>query len=185
MLRLCLVTAVRRRGNFSFFLLFQFKKRPITMTLTSQLKTGEAQQASHIDEMVVCVCVCACNPRRPSIRRFQATNGDFYRYLSYGGPSITCVCARALGLMGGGSGRLLDFTNDLLGYIVMICGSVCVKHGKRKNQTNKKRGRANKKKKGHGDFFSPKRKEGKVPKKRGLFYYGSRGKNVKPAARDL
>jgi hypothetical protein len=27
------------------------------MTLTSQLKTGEAQQASHIDEMVVCVCV--------------------------------------------------------------------------------------------------------------------------------
>jgi hypothetical protein len=28
------------------------------MTLTSQLKTGEAQQASHIEEMVVCVCVC-------------------------------------------------------------------------------------------------------------------------------
>jgi hypothetical protein len=55
--------------------------------------------------------------------------------------------------MGGGSGRLLDFTNDLLGYIVMICGSVFVKHGKRKNQTNKKRGRANKKKKGTWGFF--------------------------------
>lgn len=176
MLRLCLVTAVRRRGNFSFFLLFRFKKRPITMTLTSQLKTGEAQQASHIDEMVVCVCVCACNPRRPSIRRFQATNGDFYRYLSYGGPSITCVCARALGLMGGGSGRLLDFTNDLLGYIVMICGSVFVKHGKRKNQTNKKEDEQIKRKRDMGIFFRQKEKRVKYRKKGGSFIMAHGGK---------
>ncbi len=84
-----------------------------------------------------------------------------------------CVCARARTIDGGGSGRLLDFTNDLLGYIVMICGSVFVKHGKRKKK------KANKRKKGHGDFFFfflRKRKEGSTEKGALLWLTGEESK---------